>query len=250
MKLLDIISEEVVIKGTNVWNHIVNITPDDEMVPHGFEKLIANRDFKLVKDFDVSQLLKTDISFKEYYDSGEDRYEDDDDFDPSGIDEPIVVVDGELLDGYSRATASLRYDNGKKDAYVAIERSKGEDTLKENLTQTKIVDEEGEPLIVYRSQEDDRKQGIDRQSNTKGIYFSANPESTKIYGNITKEYYLNIKNPIVLKDKEWNLSVMPGYLYDMLVKKGYDGAVWLREGEMYEIIAFYPHQIIPINNKD
>jgi hypothetical protein len=36
----------------------------------------------------------------------------------------------------------------------------------------------------------------------------------------------------------------------MLVKKDYDGAVWLRQGEMYEIIAFYPHQVIPINNKD
>ena len=115
-----------------------------------------------------------------------------------------------------------------------------------NLSQTKIVDETGEPLVVYRSQEDQRTQGIDRQSDTKGIYFSANVDSTKIYGSITKKYHLDIKNPLILKDKEWNLSVLPSYYYDMLVKKGYDGAVWLRQGEMYEIIAFYPDQIIPI----
>jgi len=118
----------------------------------------------------------------------------------------------------------------------------------ENLNQTKIVDSNGEPLIVYRSQKDDRIQGVDRQSKHKGIYFSADKESTKIYGNITKEYYLNIKNPLILKDKDWNLSVLPEYYYNMLIKKGYDGAIWLRKGEMYEIIAFYPEQVIPIKD--
>ena len=117
----------------------------------------------------------------------------------------------------------------------------------ENLNQTKIVDSDGNPLVAYRSQENERQQGVERQAKHKGIYFSANKESTKIYGNITKEYYLNIKNPLVLKDKEWNLSVLPEYYYDMLIKKGYDGAVWLRNGEMYEIIAFYPEQVIPVN---
>jgi hypothetical protein len=117
-----------------------------------------------------------------------------------------------------------------------------------NLPQTAIVDNEGNPLIVYRSQKDERQQGVTRQSNQKGIYFSANEESTKIYGNITKKYYLNIKNPLVLKDKEWNLSLLPEYYYNFLIKKGYDGAIWLRNGEMYEIIAFYPEQVIPISD--
>jgi len=125
------------------------------------------------------------------------------------------------------------------------------DLLKENidLSQTKIVDDTGSPLVVYRSQEDDRQQGIERQSEHMGIYFSANEESTKIYGPITKSYYLNIKNPLILKDKEWNLSVLPKYYYNYLVSKGYDGAIWLRKGEMYEIIAFFPEQVIPINKE-
>jgi len=40
---------------------------------------------------------------------------------------------------------------------------------------------------------------------------------------------------------------LPEYYYDILIKKGYDGAVWLRNGEMYEIIAFFPEQVIPVN---
>lgn len=143
----------------------------------------------------------------------------------------------------------------KSSAYRSgnIERCRQGDIWKDlkeeiNLSQTSIVDNEGNPLIVYRSQKDERQQGVTRQSNQKGIYFSANEESTKIYGSITKKYYLNIKNPLVLKDKEWNLSLLPEYYYNFLIKKGYDGAIWLRNGEMYEIIAFYPEQVIPISD--
>lgn len=130
--------------------------------------------------------------------------------------------------------------------FLEAEDSTRDITLKK-LEHTKIVDAKGEPLVVYRSQEDDRVQGVDRQSKHKGIYFSANKQSTKIYGSITKEYFLNIENPLVLKDSAWNLSVLPEYYYNVLINKGYDGAVWLRKGEMYEIIAFYPDQIIPVS---
>jgi hypothetical protein len=147
--------------------------------------------------------------------------------------------------------ADRKYDKPsayKSGAIVRCRKGNIWKDLKEeiSLSQTRIVDNEGNPLVVYRSQKDERQQGATRQSNQKGIYFSANEESTKIYGNITKKYYLNIKNPLVLKDKEWNLSLLPGYYYNLLIDKGYDGAVWLRNGEMYEIIAFYPEQIIPI----
>lgn len=113
---------------------------------------------------------------------------------------------------------------------------------------SKIVDAAGELLVVYRSQKDSRKQTTSRQSGMKGIYFSANEESTKIYGDKTKAYYLDIKNPLVLKDTEWNLSLIPEYLYQDLIRKGYDGAVWLQNGEMYEIVAFQDDQVIPIEN--
>jgi hypothetical protein len=129
-----------------------------------------------------------------------------------------------------------------------IEIIKEEITNLPDLSQTKIVDDSGKPLIVYRTQKNERNQTIERQSDMRGIYFSSDKDSTKIYGNITKEYYLNIKNPLILKDKEWNLSVMPIWVYNKLISKGYDGAIWLRNGIMYEIIAFYENQIIPISN--
>jgi len=113
------------------------------------------------------------------------------------------------------------------------------------LSSTKIVDSEGNPMIVYRAQKDDRVQGVDRQSKHKGIYFSADKDSTKIYGDNIKAYHLNIKNPLVLKDTEWNLSVIPEHVFNHLISKGYDGAVWLRKGVMYEIVAFYPEQVSP-----
>lgn len=127
-----------------------------------------------------------------------------------------------------------------------IKRLLRENLDNESLKNTRIVGDDGNPLLVYRSQKNDRKQGITRQSNMKGIYFSADADSTKIYGDNTQTYYLNIQNPIILKDTEWNLSLIPEYIYNMLISKGYDGAVWLRHGVMYEIVAFYENQIFPV----
>lgn len=119
----------------------------------------------------------------------------------------------------------------------------GSEELMSWFNGSKIVDENGIPLIVYRSQKDNREQGADRQSKHYGIYFSANEDSTKIYGNITKKYYLKVINPLVLKDTQWNLSVIPEHIYLDLIKNGYDGAVWNRKGEMYEIVVFDRNQI-------
>ncbi len=164
----------------------------------------------------------------------------------------IVVIDNEglyVLEGAHRFDA-LRLLNKKSfPALVVIEHDVSlNETSNNNLSGTKIVDKAGNPLVVYRAQSDNRKQGADRQSNHKGIYFSADKDSVKIYGDIIKPYYLNIKNPIVLKDDEWNLSVIPDYYYKYLIGKGYDGGVWLRHGVMYEIVAFHPEQVIPIGS--
>jgi len=121
-QLKNIIKEESLIKGSIVWRHIKDITPDKEMIPNGFKKDIINRKFKNVDDFDMESLLKTDPDFKEYYDyGGEDRY-DVDDVNPSDISNEIVVVDGILLDGYSRVSTLLR--NGEKTTYAYVATKK------------------------------------------------------------------------------------------------------------------------------
>lgn len=119
VKLFEEFIKQPLIKGSIVWKHIKDITPSREDIPTGFKKDIVSRKFKNMDDFDMESLLKTDPDFKEYYNSGEERYHEDD-VSPRDLSNEIVVVDGILLDGYSRVSALLR--NGEKitNAYVAI----------------------------------------------------------------------------------------------------------------------------------
>ena len=112
------------VKGAEVWKHIVSITPEKDMIPTGFKKDIVGRTFKNVDNFDIKSLLKTDPDFKEYYKSGEERY-DEDEVNPKDISNEIVVVDGTLLDGYSRVSTLLR--NGEKTTYAYVAEKMNED---------------------------------------------------------------------------------------------------------------------------
>lgn len=157
----------------------------------------------------------------------------------------------EDIDGIGQGDAedsSTLLNNGRREPKTK-ELKQPEYTSFKGVDGNKVVDEKGEPLTVYRSQENDRDQGNERQSKHFGIYFSQNKESTKIYGDKTKEYNVNLQNPKVLKDNEWNLSVIPEYLFNKLKSDGYDGAIWLRKGEMYEIVAFDKSQIKELPNE-
>jgi len=127
------------VKGSEVWKHIEDITPYEEDIPGGFKKDIIDRTFKNVDDFDMKSLLKTDPDFKDYYEGGETRY-DEDEVSPRDLLNEIVVVDGTLLDGYSRVSILLRNGEKTTNAYVAeIKRSQLEITKK--LQQAKSIDE-------------------------------------------------------------------------------------------------------------
>lgn len=67
---------------------------------------------------------------------------------------------------------------------------------------SKCVDEDGALFLVYRATNHDydtfdfNKLGTGAGSIFgKGVYFSADRDSVKIYGNTIKEYYLNLLNP-------------------------------------------------------
>lgn len=113
-----IVNEYADLKGSEVWKHIKDITPEKENIPNGFKKDIVGRTFANVDDFDMKSLLKTDPDFKEYYDSGEERYTDDD-VSPRDLSLEIVVVDGTLLDGYSRVANLLRNGEKTTSAFIA-----------------------------------------------------------------------------------------------------------------------------------
>jgi hypothetical protein len=104
------------VSGENVWNHIVSITPEEDDIPWGFQDKIEGNNFKETK-VDLKKLLKTDPDFAEYYKGGEERY-DQDEIDEFDVYYELVVVDGELLDGYSRASRLLRNGEKKANAFV------------------------------------------------------------------------------------------------------------------------------------
>jgi hypothetical protein len=106
-------------KGSEIWKYVRDITPEKENIPHGFKDKISKRKFEYVDKFDLRSLLKTDRDFKAYYDSKENRYEYDD-LPVRDLLQPIVVVDGELLDGYSRSSQLLRSGDGEAEAFVAL----------------------------------------------------------------------------------------------------------------------------------
>lgn len=113
--------DETIVPGKIVWNNIISLTPNEDDVPTYFGiKFVKPRNFKYINNFQIKTLLETDPDFKEYYDSGTDRYENNEDIDADDIYNEITVVDGMLIDGYNRCSVLLRSGVEKTNAFVAI----------------------------------------------------------------------------------------------------------------------------------
>ena len=118
-QLNESLDSERVFSGEYVNKRIESITPDESDLPDWFmDKIIAHRTFK-IEEISLDNLLRTDSSFKEYFDSGEERY-DQEEMDSNELYQELVVVDGILLDGYNRAATLLRMGENNAYAYVAI----------------------------------------------------------------------------------------------------------------------------------
>ncbi|WP_286979075.1 hypothetical protein [Aminobacterium sp. UBA5514] len=122
---------------------------------------------------------------------------------------------------------------------------------------SKVVDEEGKPLIVYHTGTMDDSYDIAKSRSYNGspdyeipgIYLTADKQESQDYGSSgqTKELYVSIKNPYnedttALHDRlgTWR-KVM-----DYLIEQGYDGVI---DDESGEIIAFSPNQIKSVYNE-
>jgi hypothetical protein len=122
MKLLNfytsLIEEESVdiMTAEEIADYISGITPDSSDVPDFFIKQVlkSEKTFKLQK-ISIEDLLASDPSLAEYVESGEERYGDEEENEyqpsPNELDNPIVVFDGEVIDGYSRV--ATHYQNGE-----------------------------------------------------------------------------------------------------------------------------------------
>jgi hypothetical protein len=124
---------------------------------------------------------------------------------------------------------------------------------------SKIVDENGEPLVVYHSTgENFHVFDIEKSRSYKGqpdydlpgFYFSTNKDLSADYGDNTITAFLNIRHPFKADDliayKRDNKIATWREVYERLRKEGFDGAITEKEGVNNvedELIAFNPSQI-------
>lgn len=121
-QLNESLNSDKVFSGEEVNRHIESITPNESDIPDWFmDKIIAPRAFK-VEEISLDDLLRTDSSFKEYFDSGEERY-DQEEMNHNELYQELVVVDGILLDGYSRASTLLRMGENTAYAFMALPKN-------------------------------------------------------------------------------------------------------------------------------
>jgi hypothetical protein len=149
---------ESTFSGNMVWNHIKTITPDEDDIPWGFKEKILNADFANVENFNLESLLQSDPDFKEYYESGDERY-DQDEMDPNEMYQEIVVVNGELLDGYSRAANLLRAGEKTTSAFLGKVKGYEKESIDEIIKHMengkwRVMSHKGKNLGTYASKED------------------------------------------------------------------------------------------------
>ena len=140
---------------------------------------------------------------------------------------------------------------GKQAEASKLWQEKGTDSpyFKKWFGNSKVVDENGEPLVVYHGTkanftEFERSRGGEFGS---GMYFSENIDSAKMFGSfqkgdseiVTMPVYLSLKNPLITSDR----NVPRGAGIKSLIKKGYDGVIGTTPNGQKQYVAFKPEQI-------
>jgi len=111
---------------------------------------------------------------------------------------------------------------------------------------SKVVDENGEPLVVYHGtfKTFNKFEKSNRGSYGEGFYFTQNEKTASNYGNIVLNLYCFIKEPFYLDEnslKEWSekyYNKNKSTLTKKLQKDGYDGVILQNE-----IVVFQANQI-------
>jgi hypothetical protein len=109
-------SDKETMSAKEIAQYIARITPNTNDVPDYFidKVLHSGSEFKLQR-LKIEDLLKADSDLRAYVESGEERYGgEEDDYEPNyyELNYPIVVYNGEVIDGYSRvATHKMNGDD-------------------------------------------------------------------------------------------------------------------------------------------
>ena len=119
---------------------------------------------------------------------------------------------------------------------------------------SKVVDENGDPLVVYHGTNAEMIEAfdLDRQGQTDkgwlgvGMYFTPYSDAAAAYGKVTMPVFLSIKNPYrfpaeVNPVKFVNDKGGPAAFTDWVKAQGHDGIV--SDSVLVQIVAFEPTQI-------
>jgi hypothetical protein len=115
--------------------------------------------------------------------------------------------------------------------FYFIENQTESDDFKSWFKDSKIVDEQGNPLVVYHGTNDKFKK-IDMKKGSQGVFwFTSNKDSIvsgKSGAQGTKyimEFYVNIKNPAGWKEYDnYSIGELEGLGYDGVILKNKDGS--------------------------
>jgi len=108
----------------DIINYVKDLTPSDSDHPDYFLSLVkkSGKSFVL-KTLKVKDVIKMDQDVKSYVKSGEDRYGEDGESDlvpgDDDLDNPIVIFNGEVIDGYSRISTHYRKGIDNINAWVS-----------------------------------------------------------------------------------------------------------------------------------
>ena len=141
----------------------------------------------------------------------------------------------------------LEHYNGDRVAAIQAKAKTYSESFRNWFGESKVVDENGEPLVVYHHRKSEIVDFSKRTDNiVPGIYFSKKPMPW--FGDYKIEAYLNLKNPII-NDREDNLNEED---IEYLKNNGYDSKITVdfeNTSKVLEYVAFDPNQIKSIDNQ-
>jgi len=242
----DFITENNTFTGDEVAQYIEDITPEESDVPDYFiDKFIKPNDGWELKQIKLKDLLK-DRDFKDYYNSGEERY-DEYEVDPNDLYNDLVVYKGTLLDGYSRASKMLRDGEKTAGAYV-LEQFINEENyqspyIKNEKVTGKVYHVAGEPIKALNNRP--MWFALEKEHSDDGWYANmienggAYQYSAKISGKICDVFEDRIQKLFQdngLDTGEWETEIVSNPSAEevmklegtkLLIKNGFVGAIYV-----------------------
>jgi Large polyvalent protein associated domain 38/ADP-Ribosyltransferase in polyvalent proteins len=108
--------------------------------------------------------------------------------------------------------------------------------------ESKVVDENGEPLVVYHGTNETFTSFS--KGKTAGLFFTDDPEMAKVYGDKLVEAYLSLQNPkeVEMDALDFGWTNVEQDIADAAKADGHDGLI-LNNGYDYMFVAFEPTQV-------